>query len=371
MRFMRNGTLRDMGLGSYPEVTLAQAREAMTAARQEIKAGKDPITVRRQRQGRELATERTFQKAAERYIASNKAAWSNQKHAAQWDASLQAYAYPHIGQVAVQDITTAHVLRILEPIWTTRTETASRVRGRIEAVLDYAGAIDWREGENPARWKGKLASLLPAPRKVQKVVNHPSLPWPQIAAFVQALRERNGTGARAIEFAILTCARSGEVRGLTRRELDLGARIWTVPADRMKARRVHRVPLSAAAMSFLAEHHIDSLASDDLVFPGAQSKKTTSDMTLTAVLRRMNAGAQPAWTDGTTGEPITVHGFRSTFRVWAGEQTSEAREVIEHALAHAVGSEVEAAYARTDLLERRRSLMEKWGDVCRPVLPGV
>ena len=279
--------------------------------------------------------------------------------------SLASFVYPVIGDLPVQDVSTEHVLAILRPIWSTKSETASRVRGRIEAVLDAARAIGWREGGNPALWKGHLASLLPRPSKVRQVEHHPSLPWQRVGAFMAELRVREGTGARAVEFLILTAARSGEVRGLTRRELDLEAGLWTVPAKRMKARRLHRVPLSAAALALLASLHVEELAPDDLVFPGARPDVVPSDMTLTAVLRRMNAAApKPSWVDGQSGEPITVHGFRSTFRVWAGEETDTPREVIEAALAHAVGNEVEAAYARTDLLERRRGLMQAWGGVC-------
>lgn len=362
-RHMRDGKLRDMGLGGYPDVSLAQARIKLHEARQVSRDGADPIEARRLAKGRK-DKDRTFKAAAEHLIAAQKAGWSNEKHADQWTSTLAAYAYPVIGDLHVEDVTTEHVLRILQPIWSTKTETASRVRGRMEAVLDAARAMHWRQGENPARWKGHLASVLPKPSKVRVVEHHPSLPWQKLPAFLTLLRARTGSAARAIEFAILTAARSGEVRGVTRRELDLEARLWIVPKERMKAKRPHRVPLSVAALAFLDSMHVAEMTSDQLLFPSNSPRTPLSDMALTMVLRRMNAGAvgeSSPWVDGSTGEQITVHGFRSTFRVWAGEQTEHPREVIEMALAHAVGDAVEAAYARTDLMERRRALMEDWG----------
>ena len=370
LRFMRDGTLRDMGLGGYPEVSLSQAREATRVARAVIRGGADPIVARQRQSNRDAGVGRTFRAAAAHLIEAHRASWSNPKHAAQWASTLETFVHPVIGDRPLQDVTTDDVLTILRPIWSTKSETASRVRGRMEAVLDAAAAMRWREGENPARWKGHLASLLPKISKVRQVQHHPSLPWQRVGAFLEALRQRDGAGAQAVEFAILTACRSGEARGLVRCELDLEAKVWTVPAARMKGRRVHRVPLSSEAMALLARLHVDELAPDDLVFPGKGPREVLSDMTLTAVLWRMNrvAVGEPAhWVDGQSGETITVHGFRSTFRVWAGEQTEYPREVIEAALAHAVGNEVEGAYARTDLLERRRALMEAWGAHCRSV----
>ena len=361
-RHMRDGKLRDMGLGGYPDVGLAEARDALEKHRKVSLSGADPIDARRAAKNRDDAS-RTFKAAAEHFIASQKAGWSNDKHADQWTATLTTYAYPVMGDLHVSAVTTEHVLRVLQPIWNTKTETATRVRGRIESVLDAARAMHWREGENPARWKGHLASILPRPSKVREVEHHPSLPWQQLPAFLPLLRARPGSAALAIEFAILTGARSGEVRGLPRRELDLDAKMWTVPKERMKAKRAHRVPLSAAALAFLERIHVDELEPDDLLFPGPGLRSPLSDMALTMVLRRMNTveSGPPPWQDGVTGEPITVHGFRSTFRVWAGEETAHPRELIEMALAHAVGGAVENAYARTDLAEKRRPLMEDWG----------
>jgi integrase len=264
-------------------------------------------------------------------------------------------------------VDTAAVLEVLRPIWERVPETASRVRGRIEAVLDAAKANGWRTGENPARWRGHLAAMLPPPRKVKAVEHQPSLPWQLIKDFIPALRTRDGMAARAVEFAILTAARSNEVRGMRWAELDLETGVWTVPAKRMKAGRAHRVPLSAPAISLLHSMRPDTPSAAALVFPGAKKGSALSDMSLTAVLRRMNSvdkDKTPPWLDPVQRVPITVHGFRSTFRVWAGEETHYSREVVEAALAHTIKDRAEAAYARTDLLERRRPLMEEWARFC-------
>ena len=241
-------------------------------------------------------------------------------------------------------------MKILEPIWTTKTETASRVRGRLEAVLDWAQARGYRQGDNPARWKGHLDKLLPKPSKVQRTEHHAALPWEDMGAFMIALREREGISARALEFLILTAARSGEVRGMMWRELDLEAGVWTIPATRMKASKEHRVPLSQPAVNLLKSiKQLGAPKEDDVVFPGPRRGNPLSDMSLTAVLRRMDRG------------DLTAHGFRSTFRDWAGETTAYPREVIEHALAHQLKDKAEAAYARGTLFDKRRSLMNDWG----------
>ena len=257
---------------------------------------------------------------------------------------------------------------VLRPLWERTPETASRLRGRIEAVLDAAKARGWREGENPARWKGHLALRLPSPRKVRAVEHHPALPWQQVSAFMAALRERDGVAVRALDFLLLTAARSGEVRGMRWGEVDLDAAVWTIPGKRMKAGKLHRVPLSAPALALLRRIRPEQVGADALVFAGTRPGQPLSDMSLTAVLRRMNAavGGQrpPPWRDPASGEPVVVHGFRSTFRVWAGECTPYPREVVEAALAHTLRDRVEAAYARTDLLERRRPLMEEWATFC-------
>lgn len=366
-RYMRGRQAHDLGLGAFPDVSLAQARAAAAEARRLLREGRDPIAERKAQAKGQDGVDMSFRAAAEQLIRDRAAAWSSDKHTREWGDTLERYAYPVFGDRHVQDVDTEAVLRVLRPIWTTKTETASRLRGRIEAVLDAAKVLRWREGENPARWKGHLAALLAKPNKVAAVQHHPALPWRLLPAFLVDLRSRRGLAARAIDWTVLTLARSGETRGLRRQELDFDAATWTVPAGRMKSRRVHRVPLSTAALDLLREIDVERMTPDQFVFPGVRSKKPLDDKSLTLVLGRMNATKddRPApWLDGQTGEPITVHGFRSTFRVWAGETTEYPRELIEMALAHAVESDVEAAYARTDLLERRRSLMEGWGRFC-------
>ena len=365
LRYMVAGRSRDMGLGPYPDVGLAEARLKAQAARGLIREGKDPVDARAaDRLARSIAQERTFRAAAEVLISDKAKGWRNEKHAWQWARTLEFFAYPVFGDWPVQQVDAEAVMRVLRPIWDIKPETASRLRGRIEAVLDAARARGWRTGENPARWKGGLAAMLPSARKVRAPEHHASLPWRDLPAFLQELRRRDGMSARAIEFAILTAARSGEVRGATWSEIDLAAAVWTIPGKRMKAGKLHRVPLSAGAIAVLQAVRQEDALPGAFVFPGQRHGKPLSDMSLTAVLRKMNDvpdGEVVPWRDGMSGEPITVHGFRSTFRVWAGEETSYPREVVEAALAHAIRDKSEAAYARTDLLERRRALMEEWG----------
>lgn len=347
LRVVIGGKRRDMGLGSYPGVTLAMAREKARAAREHVRQGQDPI----ERQQTALSALRaavaaalTFKECSNAYIKAHEAGWRNAKHGQQWRNTLAQHADPVLGQLMVRDVALPHVLAVLEPIWRTKTETASRLRSRIELVLDWATARGYREGLNPARWRGHLDKLLPAPSKVAKVDHHPALPVGDVGAFMQGLREADGTGARALEFTILTAARSGEVRGALWSEIDLDATVWTVPGERMKAGREHRVPLSPAALALLDA--LPRTAGADLVFPAPRGGML-SDMTLTAVLRRMEVPAVP-------------HGFRSTFRDWAGERTHHPREVIEHAMAHRIGNAAEQAYARGDLFEKRRVLMSDW-----------
>lgn len=345
---------RDIGLGGFPDVTLAGAREAARTAREKIKNGIDPVEeskAKRSALAASQASALTFSDAAAKYIAAHESGWKNAKHAAQWSATLEAYAFPTIGKIRVSDIETAHVVSILESIWKTKTETASRLRGRIESVLDWATVRGFRKGENPARWRGHLDKLLPARSKVQKVDHHAALPFGETGAFMVELAKVEGLGARALEFAILTAARSGEVRGATWSEIDLTAKVWTIPASRMKAEKEHRIPLSDTAVSLLEA--LPRIAGTDLVFPSAKNAQL-SDMTLTAVLRRMN-------------QPVTAHGFRSTFRDWAGETTAYPREVIEHALAHQLKDKAEASYARGTLFEKRRRLMNDWAKHCGTV----
>ena len=351
LRTMVGGKRRHMGLGGFPDVPLAKAREKARSAREEIAQGIDPIAQRMATASllrAQQATEKTFEQAAQGYIEAHSDTWKNAKHRSQWTSTLETYAYPFMGKLLVRDVGQEHVLNALEPIWKTKNETASRLRGRIENVLDWATVRKYRTGENPARWKGHLDMLLPASSKVQKVEHHRALPFESMPNFIIELRKRQGTAARALEFAILCAARSGEVRGASWTEIDLATGVWTVPPIRMKSGKEHRVPLSEAAIRILNSHSHQE--GNDLVFPAPRGGQL-SDMTLTAVMRRMEVDAVP-------------HGFRSTFRDWVGECTNYPREVAEQALAHSLVSKVEAAYRRGDALEKRRQLMEDWAKFC-------
>jgi integrase len=354
LRVMVGGKRRDMGLGGFPDVTLAGAREAARAAREKIKSGIDPIEEGRAARNALSAARAialTFEQCADAYISVKESEWANAKHASQWRNTLVTYAFPIIGKMLVRDVEQPHVLRILEPIWSTKTETASRLRGRIETILDWATVRGYRKGENPARWKGHLDMLLATPGKIAKIEHHAALPYDELGAFMVDLRKMEGIGARALEFAILTAARSGEVRGAAWGEIDLATRVWTIPAERMKMKREHRAPLSDEAIAVLQAMPI--IGGTDLIFPNSKGT-ALSDMTLTAVLRRM-------------GREVTAHGFRSTFRDWTAERTSYPRDVCEMALAHAIGDKVEAAYRRGDLFEKRTRMMREWGKFCATV----
>lgn len=350
-RFRDGARLRDMGLGPAHTVSLADAREQATAARRQRLDGVDPIearaTVRAAAKAEKAAT-MTFRSAADAYIAAHRAGWRNEKHAEQWSSTLAAYAHPTIGDLSVSAVDTTLVLKILRPIWATKTETASRVRGRIESILDWAKVSGLRAGENPARWRGHLDHMLPARAKVRPVEHFAALPYAELAGFMTALRAREGIAARCLEFTILTAARSGEARGATWAEVDVAAAVWTVPAARTKARREHRVPLSDRALAILEEMRLTREVGP-LVFPGHRLTQPLSDMSLTAVLGRM-------------GRDITVHGFRSTFTDWAREQASFDQEVRKAALAHTIDDKTDAAYARGDMFEKRRKLMAAWAD---------
>lgn len=354
LRVMVGEKRRHMGLGSFPSVTLAQARDKARDARNAIDEGEDPIARReaaRSRLQAEQATQKTFQQAAEAYIDSHGDAWGNAKHRAQWTSTLETYAYPVIGRLLVQDVEQEHVLQVLEPIWKTKNETAVRLRGRMENVLDWAAVRKLRTGENPARWKGHLDHLLAMPSKVKKVTHHRALPVDEMSDFMTKLRGAEGTAARALEFVILTAARSGEVRGATWSEIDFKEKVWTIPAERMKAGREHRVPLSGRAIALVRS--LPKVDKVEYLFPGTKGGPL-SDMSLTAVLRRMQVDAVP-------------HGFRSTFRDWVGERTDFPREVAEQALAHVLQNKTEAAYRRGDGLEKRRAMMEAWAKFCDDV----
>jgi len=351
LRVMIAGKRRDMGLGGFPDVTLAGAKQAARTAREKIKAGIDPIAETRAARSAlraALAAALHFEDAADQYITAQEAGWRNAKHVAQWRSTLKTYAYPVIGRVLVRDIDLPQVLAVLNPIWTSKTETAKRIRGRIESVLDWATVRKYREGLNPARWRGHLDKVLAKPSKIAEENHHAALRFVEIGAFMVKLRAMAGIAPRALEFAILTAARSGEVRGATWAEIDLEAATWTIPAARMKAEREHIVPLSRAVLKLLKEQPRED--KQPLVFPALRGGML-SDMALTAVTRRMEVNAVP-------------HGFRSTFRDWCAETTNYPRDAAEMALAHAIGDKVEAAYRRGDLFGKRRHMMEDWAKFC-------
>jgi integrase len=356
-RFMLDGRAREMGLGPLHTIGLAEARERARAARRLCLDGIDPIDRKHaERDARRLAAASavSFKDCAAKYIAANRAGWRNAKHAWQWTATLEAHAFPVIGALPVSAIDTGHVTRILEPIWTAKPETASRVRGRIEAVLDYAATHRWRTGENPARWRGHLENVLPKRSKVRAVEHHAALPWREIGAFMATLAGQEGIAAMALRFAILSAARTGEVIGARWSEIDMQHAVWIIPAERMKAAREHRVPLSEPAMAVLRE--AGKLRSGDFVFQGAKAGAGLSNMAMLVLLRRMGRG------------DLTTHGFRSTFRDWAAE-TAKPADIAEAALAHVVGDKTVAAYQRGDLLDRRRRLMAQWAEFCARVAP--
>lgn len=367
---------RDIGLGAYnakagvtdaeaaklPGLSLAEARakaRELRAMAQETGTVISPTVAKTEAAKAqvhaallEAAKAKTFRECAEAFIETKRAEWKNEKHGKQWLATLEAYAFPKFGKLPVASIDRAMVLDVLRPIWSTKTETASRLRGRIESILDWATVSGYREGENPARWRGHLDKLLPAPSKVKKVMHHAALPYAEAGEFMVELRKREGMAAKALEFAILCASRSGEVRGATWAEIDLKARLWVIPAHRMKAGKEHRIPLSDAAVKLL--EGLTRVKGSPYVFPAPRGGALT-DSALTAVLKRMGR------------DDLTQHGFRSTFRDWAGETTSYPREVIEHALAHQLKDKAEAAYQRGDLLAKRKRLMADWAKFCDTV----
>lgn len=349
LRATVGGRRRDMGLGGYPSVQLAEARQRARAAREQIRAGVDPITNLQKIKSELAASQRAsinFKKCSESYIAAHQAGWRNQKHAAQWTRTLEQYAFPVIGDLRVDHIQLAHVLTILEPIWTTKTETASRLRGRIESVLDWAKGRGYRSGDNPAAWKGNLDAQLARPEKVKRVTHHAAVPVSEMPSFYDSLKGVSGMGSKALKFLILTAARSGEVRGATWQEIDIERRTWCVPAHRMKAHREHRVALSSEAIDLLRSMGVGR--DSDLVFPSPNGKPL-SDMTLSAIMRRMKRTEVP-------------HGFRSAFRDWVAELTTYPGEMAEIALAHVISNAVEAAYRRGDMFNKRLLMMDDWAN---------
>ena len=358
-RFMLDGKARKMGLGPCHTVTLAMAREKATEARRKLLDGIDPIDERAAvKMARKVnaAKAMSFRQCAEAYINAHKVGWKNEKHAAQWPATLEAYAYPVFGDLPVAAVDVGLVLKALEPIWTTKPETAGRVRGRVETVLDWAKARHYREGDNPARWRGHLDKLLPARGKVAKVKHHDALPYRDVHGFLADLHGMEGIAARALEFVILTATRTGEAIGATWQEIDLPGRVWTIPADRMKAGREHRVPLSDRAVAVLES--LPREAGNPFVFVGGSKGKPLSNMAMLMLLKKRMGR------DG-----LTVHGFRSTFRDWAAEQTAYPNELVEMALAHTVSDKTEAAYRRGDMVEKRARLMADWATYCAMSAP--
>ena len=360
-RFKMAGRSRLMGLGALADVSLAEAREKAAAARKLARSGTDPLDARTAvRAG--LAAKQgliTFREVADAYQAAHAPGWRNAKHRQQWANTLSTYTFPVMGHLPVASVGVGEVLRVVEPLWTAKPETAARVRGRIETILDYATAKGLRTGDNPARWKGHLSMALPARAKVRRVKHHAALPWAEAGAFMAALRAQPGTASLALRFAILTAARTGEVIGATWAEVDRRAGVWTVPAERMKAGREHRVPLSEPALALLRTMAVAGAETRGFIFPGQRFGRGLSNMAMLTVLRRMGRA------------DVTAHGFRSAFRDWAGETTGYAAEVIEAALAHTVGNKTVAAYARGDLFEKRRRLMAEWAAHCEGAAPAM
>ena len=352
-RYRINARSREMGLGAYRDVSLLKARALAAEAHRLIQQGIDPIEARKVTR-LALRVEQskgvTFGECCAQYIAVKRHEWENPKHAQQWENTLSTYC-PPINGFPVADVTTDEVVACLMPIWLAKNETATRLRGRIEKVLDWATVRKYRTGQNPAAWKNHLDTLFPAISKTTRTVHHAALPYAEIGDFMHKLRQHSGTGAKALEFGILTAARSGEIRGATWQEIDLDAGTWVIPAERMKMRREHKVPLSGAAAALLKA--LPRFVDNDLVFPAPRGGEL-SDMTLGAVIKRM-------------GLAVTQHGFRSTFRDWAAECTNYSRDVAEMALAHAIGDKVEAAYRRGDLIEKRTQLMIEWATYCATV----
>jgi len=350
-RLMINGKRRDVGLGRYEQVSLSQARDAARALHLDVRRGIDP-TASREPMPATPTSMNLFKDAATEFVASKQVEWKNSKHTDQWSSTLRTYVYPVLGDMCVADIALSHVLEILQPIWIDKTETANRVRGRIEAILDYATVQGWRSGDNPARWKGLLDKVLPTPAKLKKTKHHAAMPAHETPTFMQTLQSIHGLAALALQLLILTATRSGETRAAKWCEFDLKAGVWTIPASRMKAGRDHSVPLSEQAQQLLAA--IPRFGDGtDFLFSNTRGTGVLSDMAMTQTMRRL-------------GLKYVPHGFRSTFRDWAGDSTEYPRELAEAALAHTLQNKVEAAYRRKTALERRRALMQDWADYLLP-----
>lgn len=358
LRFQLAGKRREMGLGGFPDVKLKEARSKAIDQRKLLQQKIDPLTERdatrialRKAELAQKAKAITFKSVTLDYIAAHRAGWKNAKHAQQWENTLTTYAFPILENLNAEDVTTEHVLQVLTPIWQSKSETASRVRNRIEMVLDAAKARGLREGENPARWRGHLDKLLPPRSKVKVVVHHPALPWAEIPAFMKEIEKHDELSYKAMQLTILTACRTNETLGATWGEFDLDKKVWKIPSHRMKAAKEHRVPLSDTALKLIKR--LPKVKDNPYVFPGAREGKPLSNMSMLMALRRMKR------------DDLTMHGFRSTFRDWAAESTNYPREVCEQALAHVRQDKAEAAYFRGDLFEKRRTMMTDWADFLR------
>jgi len=366
LRVKIGGVRRNMGLGGYPDVTLALAREKARQAKMKIQDGEDPIHQRQEKQKAlraSRAMDVTFKTCAEDYIAAHTPEWTNDKHAAQWTSTLKTYAFPVIGHLWVRDVTIAHVLQILKPIWQTKTTTANNVRGRMESVLSSAKTLGLRSGDNPAAWKDNLENQLPSPKKIKKVRHHPAVQVLEMGAFMKDLRSRDGVSSRALEFLILTSVRSHNVRHASWSEIDYETKTWAIPGEdtdedsrqRMKTGIAHRVPLSKQAITLL--EGLPRIAGTDLLFPSPRGLKELSDMAMNAVMKQMLYKDEK-------GRRAVPHGMRSTFKDWALEHTHYQSEISEKALAHVVGDETERAYLRSDAFKKRTAMMQRWADFC-------
>ncbi|MCH4245064.1 tyrosine-type recombinase/integrase [Acinetobacter gerneri] len=371
-RFDENGKQqlhrRDIGLGSYPEVSLAEARAKAHEMKAQIRNGNDPIQ-QKQDQLQALRIQklrnRTFRECAQIVITNKSRELKNQKHIAQWSTTLETYIYPTLGDISIGTITKVDIAEVLRPIWIEKNETAKRIRGRIETIFDYAKAMEYFEGDNPAEWKGNLEPILGNLKQVSRP--HPSLPYDQIYTFVQHLRQKDGISPKALEFAILTACRSGEIFGATWQEIDLKNKVWTIPKERMKAEKEHRVPLSEPAIELLKSIQTE-IEPQSYIFPAPRTGSMLSDMSLTTLIKRMHEQKLKenglGYIDPKQNRVITTHGFRSTFRDWSADKTDYPREVCEHVLAHKLPDEVEAAYLRGTYLEKRKKLMSDWAKFC-------
>ena len=363
---------RDIGLGPYPEVSLAEARAKATELRLQIRSGVDPIAHKQEQLEKlyiQKLRDKTFIECAKVVIANKTRELKNQKHVGQWSSTLETYIYPTLGDISIGTITKVDIAEVLRPIWIEKNETAKRLRGRIETIFDYAKAMGYFVGDNPAEWKGNLEPILGNLKQVSRP--HPSLPYEQVAEFIQHLRQKKGISPKALEFAILTACRSGEIFGARWQEIDFKNKVWIIPKERMKAEKEHRVPLSNKALTLL-ESIKPYTQLQDFIFPAPRNGSMLSDMSLTTLIKRMHEQKLKenglGYIDPKQNRVITTHGFRSTFRDWSADKTDYPREVCEHVLAHKLPDEVEAAYLRGAYLEKRKGLMTDWAKFCNKYL---